>query len=329
MLLKYLQKKTPHGVVSELPELTKRSIVLNSHCLTGAWRLDSPPPGVMGGGCSKGGPPPWPTSQPWTVPRLSAPSGSQTLGDSSQLLLGANQGAESWRRTDRRVVPKPRGRASNLHRGWASDLRTRSLLARSPRTAPSRPPQFPGMGLPRPAGLDLHGLLPGGAGLASSCPGRPPDFRAVRVPRPRRALCTRNRFRGGGFLAADPARTVTRRPRRKCGRRIPSRIPSRARGSGLAGAAGSRDGEPTVRKLAAAGLRAERVLPGAVGAAARAADRRRQGESRPARLLTGAPPLPLAWLKLGLTTCSPLSGLPIRPPDAPASQPEQVLPRAS
>lgn len=187
------------------------------------------------------------------------------------------------------------------------------------------------MGFTRPAGLDPHGLLPWGAGFASSGRGRPPAFSAAPGPRPWRALCTRNRFRGGGFLAADPARTVTRRPRRKCGRRIPSRIPSRARGSGLAGAAGSRDGEPMVRKPAAAGLGAQHVLPGAVGAAARAADRRRQGESRPARLLTGAPPLPLAWQKLGLTTCSPLSGLPIRqpnPPD-PASQPGLALSRAS
>lgn len=32
-----------------LPELTERSTVLNLHCLTGAWRLDSPPPGVLGG----------------------------------------------------------------------------------------------------------------------------------------------------------------------------------------------------------------------------------------------------------------------------------------
>lgn len=107
-------------------------------------------------------------------------------------------------------------------------------------------------------------------------PPPPPDFSTAPGPRPWRALCTRNRFRGGGFLAADPARTVTRRPRRKCGRRIPSRIPSRARGSGLAGAAGSRDGEPVVRKPAAAGLGAQHVLPGAVGAAARTADRRRQ-----------------------------------------------------
>lgn len=177
-----------------------------------------------------------------------------------------------------------------------------------------------------PAGLGPHGLLPGGAGFASSRPGRPPDFRAVPEPGPWRAQCTRNRFRGGGFLAADPARTVTRRPRRKCGRRIPSRIPSRALGSGLAGAAGSRDGEPMVRKPAAAGLRAQHVLPSAVRAAARAADRRCQGESRPARLLTGAPPLPLAWLKLGLTTCFPFSGLPIPKPDPPGFT---ALPRAT
>lgn len=230
--------------------------------------------------------------------------------------MGAGQGSEFWRRTDRRFVPRHRSRAPSLHRpvGFQSPD-ARSLPARSPRVAPSRPPQFPGMGFTRPAGLCSQGLLPGDAGFASSGRGRPPDFRAAPGPRPWRALCARNRFRGGGFLAADPARTVTRRPRRKCGRRIPSWIPSRARGSGLAGAAGSRDGEPMVRKPAAAGLGAQHVLPGAVRAAARAPDRRCQGEFRPARLLTGAPPLLLAWLKLGLTTCSPLSGLPVPQPD--------------
>lgn len=160
-------------------------------------------------------------------------------------------------------------------------------------------------------------------------PAQPPDRSAVPWQRPRQARRTRNRFRGGGFLAADPARTVTRRPRRKCGRRIPSRIPSRARGSGLAGAAGSRDGKPMVRRPAAPGLRAQPVLPGAVRAAVRAADRRRQGESRPARLLTGAPPLPLAWLKLGLPTSSPLPGSPNPTARSPASQPGPALPRAS
>lgn len=121
---------------------------------------------------------------------------------------------------------------------------------------------------------------------------------------------------------------MTRRPRRKCGRRIPSWIPSRERGSGLAGAAGSRDGKSVARRPAAAGLGAQPVLPGAVRAAVTAADRRRQGESRPARLLTGAPPLPLAWLIPGLPTCSPLPGSPNPTARAAASQPRPALPRA-
>lgn len=54
--LKYLQKKTPRGVGSALPELTDRSTILNRHCFTRVWRLDSPPPVILGGGCSRGGP---------------------------------------------------------------------------------------------------------------------------------------------------------------------------------------------------------------------------------------------------------------------------------
>lgn len=170
--------------------------------------------------------------------------------------------------------------------------------------------------------------LPAEAGPqgAPPLPGTPgPSWSELR-PDPRRAASVPahpKQFPGRRLLGADPARRVTLRPGRKCGRRRPSR--SRCGGPGCGAARCGRDGDSAGRPPASR-LLAQPALPGAVAAAAAADGRRRQGESRPAALRELLPRLPPAGSRHLLRAPSLSQPRPASPGRAAPAAPARHLP---